>query len=213
MAIEGPLRELALTDVIQLLHLSRKTGTLSVAAERAQRPGLIHFEHGAVIGARHPGDGSRLGHLLVMAGRATESQIEAALALQRGQPTRRIGSLLVETQGVAVGEVQRQLRFQIEETVFDLVRWRDGHFRFEEAPPPPSGDGVRATTQANLRLRSGPGTTHQILDVLPFGTSVSVIGRNASGDWIQVTYQGRTGWVAAWLTTISGGNFNALPVH
>lgn len=81
-----------------------------------------------------------------------------------------------------------------------------------EAPPPPTGS-VRATTQANLRFRAGPGTNHTILDVLPFGTTVEVVGRNASGDWIQVNYQGRTGWVAAWLTAISGGNFNALPVR
>ena len=33
MAIEGPLRELALTDVFQLLDLSRKTGTLSITPE------------------------------------------------------------------------------------------------------------------------------------------------------------------------------------
>ncbi len=78
---------------------------------------------------------------------------------------------------------------------------------------PPSSSGVRATTQANLRLRSGPGTNHQILTVLPFGTTVNVVARNASGDWIQVTHQGRTGWVAAWLTVVSGGNFNALPVR
>lgn len=138
MAIEGPLRELALTDVIQLLHLSRKTGTLSVGADRAPRPGLIHFDQGAVVGARPAGEGSRLGHLLVMAGRATEGQVDAALELQRRVPVRRIGVLLAETQGVPAVEVQRQLRFQIEEAVFDLVRWRDGYFRFEESTPPAS---------------------------------------------------------------------------
>lgn len=151
MAIEGPLRELALTDVIQLLHLSRKTGTLSVWAEQVQRPGLIHFEQGAVVGVRAPGEGSRLGHLLVMAGRATEGQVAAALALQRRQPARRIGALLVETQGVAAGDVQRQLRFQVEETVFDLVRWRDGHFRFDETPPPPHDlVGIRVPAESLL---------------------------------------------------------------
>lgn len=138
MAIEGPLRELALTDVIQLLHLSRKTGTLSVGGEKAARPGLIHFDQGAVVGARPASEASRLGHLLVMAGRATEGQVDAALELQRRAPGRRIGILLAETQGIPEAEVQRQLRFQIEEAVFDLVRWRDGYFRFEESAPPPS---------------------------------------------------------------------------
>lgn len=82
-----------------------------------------------------------------------------------------------------------------------------------DAAPPPPASGVRATTQANLRFRTGPGTNHQIIDVLPFGTVVDVVGRNASNDWIQVTHQGRTGWVAAWFTVVSGGDFNALPVR
>lgn len=81
----------------------------------------------------------------------------------------------------------------------------------ETAPPPV--DGLRATTQANLRLRSGPGTNHQILDVLPYGTVVEVIARNASSDWIRVSYGGRVGWVAAWYTTISGGSISSAPVQ
>ena len=50
MAIEGPLRELALTDVFQLLDLSRKTGTLSITPEGgAHRPALVRFDRGAVV--------------------------------------------------------------------------------------------------------------------------------------------------------------------
>ena len=154
MAIEGPLRELALTDVIQLLHLSRKTGTLSVGGERAPRPGLIQFDQGVVVGARPAGEGSRLGHLLVMAGRATEGQVDAALELQRQAPGRRIGALLAETQGVPAVDVQRQLRFQIEEAVFDLVRWRDGYFRFEETAPPPAEPLVVRVPAESLLMES-----------------------------------------------------------
>lgn len=135
MAIEGPLRELALTDVIQLLHLSRKTGTLSVTSESSARPGLVYFTQGSIVGARSPGDSSRLGRLLIMAGKATAGQIDAALESQRRAPGMRLGMLLVQTQGIAAIDVQRQLRFQVEETVFELVRWRDGYFRFEETQP------------------------------------------------------------------------------
>ena len=38
MAIEGPLRELALSDVFQLLDLSRKTGVLTIRNEIKGRP-------------------------------------------------------------------------------------------------------------------------------------------------------------------------------
>lgn len=81
------------------------------------------------------------------------------------------------------------------------------------APPPPSPGGLQATTQVNLRLRQGPSTNFQILDVLPRGTVVSVLARNASSDWIQVSHNGRVGWVAAWYTTISGGSLSSAPVQ
>lgn len=151
MAIEGPLRELSLPDVLQLVHLSRKTGTLSVTADGYARPAILHFDRGAVVGARSPGEASRLGRLLLMAGKVTVSQIEAALAVQRREPERRIGAVLVETQGVAAADVERQLRFQVEETLFELVRWTDGYFRFEEAPPPDPGPlSIRLATESLL---------------------------------------------------------------
>jgi hypothetical protein len=151
MAIEGPLRELALTDVMQLLHLSRKTGTLSVSSDAAARPGLVFFDQGSVVGARSAADASRLGRLLIMGGKATERQVDAALDLQRRTPGQRLGMFLVETQGIAASEVQRQLRFQVEETVFELVRWRDGYFRFEDtAPLDPGPILVRLATESLL---------------------------------------------------------------
>jgi hypothetical protein len=151
MAIEGPLRELALTDVMQLLHLSRKTGTLAISSETAARPGLVHFDQGLVVGARSTGEASRLGRLLMMSGKATVRQVDSALALQLQSPGRRIGELLTETQGVSEVEVQRQLRFQVEETVFELVRWRDGYFRFEETAPFQAGAiSIRVPTESLL---------------------------------------------------------------
>lgn len=152
MAIQGPLRELALPDIIQLLHLSRKTGVLTVmGGDAARRPGSIVFDEGDIVGARPAGEASPLGHLLVLAGEATVGQVEAALRLQRLQPDRRIGELLVDTQGIPVAQVQRQLRFQVEEAIFDLVRWDDGHFRFEESPPPEPGPiSIRIRTDSLL---------------------------------------------------------------
>jgi hypothetical protein len=43
MAIEGPLRELGIHDVFQLLDLSRKTGVLRVTSELRHNAGTIYF--------------------------------------------------------------------------------------------------------------------------------------------------------------------------
>ncbi|HEU0301022.1 MAG TPA: DUF4388 domain-containing protein [Longimicrobium sp.] len=152
MAIEGPLRELALTDVFQLLDLSRKTGTLSIAPEGGRhRPALVRFDRGAVVGAELGQAHERLGHLLLRAGKVTEAQIHAARRAQQQSPGRALGTVLVEQGVVTEDDVRRQLRFQIQEIVFELIQWKEGYFRFEEGPPASNGNvGVRVSTESLL---------------------------------------------------------------
>jgi hypothetical protein len=139
MAIEGPVRELALTDLLQLLFLSRRTGSLVVRDDVTGQSMVLELENGVLTGASGTSPETRLGRLLVGSGRATDGQIEAALSAQRLTPDRRLGEILVGSGSVREAEIRRQLRFQIEEAVFDLMRWKDGHLRFEEHSPRPVG--------------------------------------------------------------------------
>ena len=65
MAIEGPLKELSIHDVFQLLDLSRKTGTLRVVSDLRQNAGTVFFEEGVVVGAEIRSNPHPLGRLLV----------------------------------------------------------------------------------------------------------------------------------------------------
>ena len=51
MPIEGPLKELQIHDVFQLLDLGRKTGVLRVTSELRQNAGVVYFANGGVIAA------------------------------------------------------------------------------------------------------------------------------------------------------------------
>ena len=51
MAIEGPLRELGIHDVFQLLDLSRKTGMLRVTSQLRDDEGVVYFDRGRVVHA------------------------------------------------------------------------------------------------------------------------------------------------------------------
>jgi len=51
MPIEGPLRELGIHDVFQLLDLSRKTGVLRVSSELRDDEGVVLFDGGRVVHA------------------------------------------------------------------------------------------------------------------------------------------------------------------
>ncbi len=49
MAIEGPLKELGIHDVFQLLDVSRKTGVLRITSKIRHNQGTVYFDGGAVV--------------------------------------------------------------------------------------------------------------------------------------------------------------------
>ncbi|REB07206.1 N-acetylmuramoyl-L-alanine amidase [Sporosarcina sp. BI001-red] len=49
-----------------------------------------------------------------------------------------------------------------------------------------------------LNVRSGPGLTYSLIGKLKDGQKVQVLDR--SDDWLQVSVDGETGWIASWLT-------------
>lgn len=135
MAIEGPVRELALSDLLQLLFLSRRTGSLIVRDEPSNREVVLELNAGALTGATTTSTETKLGRLLVGSGRATEGQIEVALGEQRSSPGSRLGEILVGMGAVREAVIRRHLQLQVEEAVFDLLRWTEGQLRFEERSP------------------------------------------------------------------------------
>jgi tetratricopeptide (TPR) repeat protein len=132
MAIEGPLKELSIQDVLQLLQLADKTGVLTVRSDRLNDEAIVHFSRGDIVFAVRRRSTRRLGQLLIRAGKLTQRELDRALELQRGDPTRRLAELLLEMGSITEEELERQLRFQMEETIYELMAWDEGYFKFEE---------------------------------------------------------------------------------
>ncbi len=153
MAIEGPLRELGIHDVFQLLDLSRKTGVLRVTSDLRHNAGTIYFEDGAIIFAEIRSNPHPLGALLLRTGKIGEADLERARDMQQRQgDTRLLGEILVSLGAITPRELQRQVRFQIEEVVFEVMGWREGYFSFIEGPLTelPTETAVRISTEALL---------------------------------------------------------------
>lgn len=145
MAIEGPLKELHLHDVFQLLDLGRKTGVFRVTSDLRQNSGTVWFEQGAVIAAQIRSNPHPLGGLLIKGGKITEEHLAQARSLQRRRPNQRIGELLVELGALGRRELEKQIRAQVEEVIFELMSWSEGYFSFE--------DGVPDTVEAEATFR------------------------------------------------------------
>jgi len=153
MAIEGPLRELGIHDVFQLLDLSRKTGVLRVTSDLRHNAGTIYFDDGAIIFAEIRSNPHPLGALLLRTGKIGEADLERARDMQQRQgDTRLLGEILVSLGAITPRELQRQVRFQIEEVVFEVMGWREGYFSFVEGPLTelPTETAVRISTEALL---------------------------------------------------------------
>jgi len=147
MAIEGPLRELGIHDVFQLLDLSRKTGTLTVTSLLRDNQGTVYFERGAVIYALIRSNPHPLGELLLRAGKISEGDLSRARDAQtKSGDGRRLGEILVESGAVTRRELERHVRFQVEEVVFELMSWREGFFSFEER------EVVNVPAEATIRI-------------------------------------------------------------
>jgi hypothetical protein len=134
MAIEGPLRELSIHDVFQLLDLSRETGVVTVSSRVRQNRGSVYFEQGAIVHARIDSNPHPLGAVLLRAGKVTEADLQRAAGMQQRGDKRRLGEILVAIGSLSRRELDRQVRLQIEEVVFEIMSWREGYFAFLEGP-------------------------------------------------------------------------------
>jgi hypothetical protein len=153
MAIEGPLKELGIHDVFQLLDLSRKTGVLRVVSELRDNEGVVAFHAGRIAYASIRSNPHPIGEMLLKAGKIAESDLTSARVQQteRGD-RRRIGEILIGMGAVTARDVEQYVRRQAEAVVFELMSWREGHFRFEEASAGelPDNPSVAVSTESVL---------------------------------------------------------------
>ena len=152
MAIEGPLQDIGIHDVFQLLDLTRKSGRLRVRSEVRGNEGSVYFRSGAVVEATMRDNAPMLGSLLRRAGKVTEEQLARAISAQEAGDQRRLGEILIDQGSMTKREVERYMRQQIESVVFELFSWREGGFSFvdEKDDDGPVESGIRVGTESLL---------------------------------------------------------------
>jgi hypothetical protein len=111
-----------------------------------QNAGTVYFESGAVIGAEIRSNPHPLGGLLLKSGKVSEEELARVRALQEAGDARRLGDIMVESGSISRREVDRIIRRQTEEVVFELLGWSEGYFSFEE------GDPTRMSVEAAVRI-------------------------------------------------------------
>jgi glycine/D-amino acid oxidase-like deaminating enzyme len=126
--LSGRLTHFAPAEVLQLLRLAQASGVLDLESS-GERVSLL-CERGRPVFARTDGLGVRAGQVLVHRGVVSVAQLDTALALQRLDPTRRIGALLVERGAASSQQVEDAVREVVKRIIYRVLLWRDGTFRF-----------------------------------------------------------------------------------
>ncbi len=128
MAISGNLEDVSVADVLQFIHLGRRTGTLML--RRDGERGTIGFHRGKLVSAGSP-ETPRLGTLLVREGLLDPGQVDEAVQAQDEEPERRsLGQILLSRELVSAEDLRRVIANQIEATISELVAWDRGTFEF-----------------------------------------------------------------------------------
>ena len=148
MAIQGPLRELGIHDVFQLLDLGRKTGVLRITSALRQNEGTIWFHDAAVVAASIQSNPHPLGTALLRAGKIREEDLARARAVQTQGDPRRIGEILVSAGAITARELEAQVHAHIEDVVFTMLGWSEGYFIFEECAP----DAIPRETELRISV-------------------------------------------------------------
>ncbi|MGD1146812.1 MAG: DUF4388 domain-containing protein [Thermoanaerobaculaceae bacterium] len=124
--------------------MAEKSGRLDLTTRDGE--GLIVFRAGRVIYAASNAARETLGSMLVCRRLISEEALRQALDRQhRSREERRLGSILVQMCAVSQDALEAVIYEQVQRVIGELVKLRDGYFKFEAMEIPDHGEvGVDA---------------------------------------------------------------------
>ena len=136
MGIIGNLSTMSVSDLLQFLAVGRKTGVLKFTHRKVAKG--IYFENGFIVGSSTNDPTEYLGQVLIHYGKISESQLQAAMEVQRKDGGPRLGQILVKQGVLRQEEVVEILKIRTLEIIYDLFLWKEANFEFcIEDPLPP----------------------------------------------------------------------------
>lgn len=128
MALKGNLRDFSTTQLLNLINLARKTGTLTIEGpEEAE----MSFREGKLIFAALGGDRNDLAYVLFWAGKLSEKQLQIIRNRAAGTGDKQLGHLLIQAGYVTQSDIIQSVRQHVLDIVYKVFTWADGAFRFD----------------------------------------------------------------------------------
>jgi ActR/RegA family two-component response regulator len=128
MGISGSLKDVSVADVMQFIHLGRRTGTLLLS--QGSKRAMIGFHLGRLVSAQAPRT-PKLGDLLVTSGMIDRGILDRAIHSQQSEIERRsLGQILLSTGSLDPEGLRQVIAQQIEQAVSEVMVWDSGNFEF-----------------------------------------------------------------------------------
>ena len=126
ISLQGNLESFGIADLFSLLNMSRRDGLLLLLSDPVQKS--VYFRRGEIVfaGSNQPED--RLGQVLYRTGKLSREALDEAE--RHIEPGKRFGALLLERKLIDSSALLWGVKYQIEEIVYSVFRWRQGSFFF-----------------------------------------------------------------------------------
>lgn len=135
MAFRGNLRDFTITQLLNVINLASKTGTLIV--EGPNETAKVSFREGKLAYAQIGEEDSRLATILYKANKLTAGQYRAIQQRAAHLSDKELGLMLVNAGYLSQDEILTHLQQYFTEVVRRLFTWVEGFFHFDSEMLPP----------------------------------------------------------------------------
>jgi hypothetical protein len=148
MALKGNLRDFSITQLLNLINIARKTGTLIV--ESSNDNTVVCFREGKLSYAQARQEDNSLATILYHAKKLTAAQHRVIQERASKMSDKELGLLLINANYVTQQEILACLQAHFVGIVNRLFSWSDGSFRFENDLLPPDNKITVRVSLENL---------------------------------------------------------------
>ncbi len=137
MALKGNLRDFSIVQLLNLINLARKTGTLRISRDGEQAH--LSFRGGKLIYAILGEAGRQLISALRQSGMITDEQANTIKSRAGARSDKELGLLLINAGYVSQQDILKSMQAHVLDKVYPLFRWSEGAFHFESGEPQING--------------------------------------------------------------------------
>lgn len=136
MALKGNLRDFSFSQLLNLISLAKKTGTLQVHGQN--KAATISFESGKLSYAQNNKLDQSLAAILLRSEKLTDKQYQVIKEKANNIGDKELGLMLINSNYVTQEEILASLKKEFVSTANDLFTWEEGMFHFENNQKPSS---------------------------------------------------------------------------